>query len=128
VATAAVTVDDGPDPVGNLRNLCRKKQLPLAGELQRFLADFARELDILTDAVGREEFATAGPFAHALRGRAAFVHAGRLEGSLRRVQTACTAGAGPEAVLAAAEARAEFAHTRATLCAAAPADPPASIH
>jgi len=63
------------DPLGSLRLLAHRKDVPVETEVARYFAELESEYRLLAEALKRRDSSTAGDAAHRLVGRFAFVQA-----------------------------------------------------
>ncbi|HEY4299583.1 MAG TPA: ATP-binding protein [Candidatus Didemnitutus sp.] len=79
---------ESADPLGTLRLLASRKGVPVAQELDAYLAELDDEARRLAQAIEMREAHTAADIAHRMVGRLAFVHARIAEEAAREVEAA----------------------------------------
>jgi signal transduction histidine kinase/CheY-like chemotaxis protein/HPt (histidine-containing phosphotransfer) domain-containing protein len=87
----------GPDRLGNLRLLARKKGVPIAEELALYLSELDDELARLDAAVAQVDATEAGRCAHLLCGRCGFIYEREMEQTQREIEAAVGGGQWDEA-------------------------------
>ena len=112
------------DPLGNLRLLAGKKNVPLAEELALYFSELAMELEQLNTALQTENAIGAGHYAHLLCGRCGFIYERELEQTLRKIETLVANQQWADARLLGRDLQAQLAGLRVRLASAAPVAPP----